>query len=228
MNTWGYIQSFGAFQTYFDTILTETPSDISWIGSIQIFLQFTIGMFSGRALDAGYFKPVFFLGLMLQMLGIFTLALSTKYWQIFLAQGVAQGLGGGLQFCPTMSLLSTYFDKKRATAIGLVSMGSSVGGLVYPSIVRALLPEIGFPWTVRVCGFISLAIGLICGIFLKPRLPPRRSGPLVELEAFKEPPFLFFCIGNFLLFWGLFFAFYYVSNIRHPTVALSSLRSSRI
>jgi hypothetical protein len=35
---------------------TGPPSDISWIGSIQIFLLFFIGTFSGRATDAGYFR----------------------------------------------------------------------------------------------------------------------------------------------------------------------------
>ena len=44
----------------------------------------------------------------------------------------------------------------------------------------------------------------------------RRAGlvtdELWQLGAFKELPYLFFCIGNFLVFWGLFFAFYYVSS----------------
>lgn len=46
-NTWGYINSFGVFQTYYVSALNQTPSAISWLGSIQIFLLFAIGSVSG-------------------------------------------------------------------------------------------------------------------------------------------------------------------------------------
>src|SRR6266516_1651855 len=45
-STWGYISSFGVFQTYYVTALHRAPSDISWIGSLQTFLLFFIGAFS--------------------------------------------------------------------------------------------------------------------------------------------------------------------------------------
>jgi hypothetical protein len=44
-NTWGYINSFGVFQTYYTETLHRPPSDISWIGSFQTFLLFFIGTF---------------------------------------------------------------------------------------------------------------------------------------------------------------------------------------
>lgn len=48
-NTWGYINCFGVFQTYYAHTLNHSPSDISWIGSTQVFLLFFVGTFSGRA-----------------------------------------------------------------------------------------------------------------------------------------------------------------------------------
>jgi hypothetical protein len=128
--TWGQISSYGVFQSYYAGTLGHPPSDISWVGSVQIFLLFFIGTFSGRATDAGLFRPVFMLGVFLQILGIFMTSLSTKYWQLFLAQGVCTGLGNGLQFCPTMSLLSTYFSTNKSLAIGIAAAGSATGGLV--------------------------------------------------------------------------------------------------
>lgn len=53
------MNSFGVFQTYYVNSLGKSPSDISWIGSIQVFLVFFIGTFTGRLTDAGYFRPVF-------------------------------------------------------------------------------------------------------------------------------------------------------------------------
>ena len=147
-NSWGYIQTFGVFQTYYLTILDKSPSTISWIGSIQIFLLFILAPFSGRATDAGYFRPVFMIGLLMQLLGIFMSSLATKYWQVFLTQGVCQGIGNGLQFAPTMSLVSTYFDKNRSLAIGLTAVGAAIGGLVMPGDGAAIVTR-DWVWLVR-------------------------------------------------------------------------------
>ncbi|MCJ1362174.1 hypothetical protein MMC16_001276 [Acarospora aff. strigata] len=209
-NSWGYINSFGVFQTYYVTALNQSPSAISWVGSVQIFLLFFVGTFSGRATDAGYFRITIAFGSFFQLLGVFMTSLCTKYWQLFLAQGLCTGLGNGLLFCPTLSLMSTYFSKKRSLAIGIAASGSATGGLVFPAIVQQLLPRIGFPWTVRVLAFVMLVLQAVTLAFTRTRLPPRRSGPLVEWAAFKELPYLLFSIGMFLNFWGLYFAFYYV------------------
>ena len=98
--TWGYINSFGVFQSYYARELGRPPSDISWVGSIQVFLLFFIGTFSGRLTDAGYFRAVFLTGSALQLIGVFMTSLSTKYWHLLLAQGVCTGLGNGFLFCP--------------------------------------------------------------------------------------------------------------------------------
>ncbi|KAI9764294.1 MAG: hypothetical protein M1840_008585 [Geoglossum simile] len=58
INGFGYTWSFGFFQAYYATTLNRTPSDISWIGSFQVFLLFLIGTFSGRAMDAGFFRTL--------------------------------------------------------------------------------------------------------------------------------------------------------------------------
>jgi hypothetical protein len=125
--TWGYVNSFGSFQAYYTQVLPETPSTISWIGSIQVFLTFFIGAFSGRLLDAGLFVPTLFVGGVLQLLGIFMMSLSTKWWQLLLSQGVLTGIGGGIFFCPSMGLIATYFSGRRALAVGIVTTGNSVG-----------------------------------------------------------------------------------------------------
>ena len=197
-NTWGFINSFGVFQTYYVSDLGFPPSNVSWIGSIQIFLLFFIGTFSGRATDYGLFRVTVIAGSFFHLLGVFMTSLSTKYWQLVLAQGICGGLGNGLVFCPSLAVLSTYFTKKRSVAIAIAASGSSTGGLIYPVIVQRLLPKIGFPWTVRIMGFIMLGLQAIYLTLMKTRLPPRKSGPLVEWKAFKESSYTLFAIGELL------------------------------
>ncbi|PWY67567.1 MFS general substrate transporter [Aspergillus heteromorphus CBS 117.55] len=224
-NTWGYINSFGVFQTYYTNTLGRTPSDISWVGSIQIFLLFFVGTFSGRATDAGYFKAILTVGTVLELFCIFMASLCTEYWQLFLAQGVGQGLGCGLMFCPTIALIPTYFTKHRAIAIGLTASGSATGGLVFPAVVMRLLPRVGYGWTMRTLGFISLVTLIPCLVFLQQRLPPHRSGPLVEWGAFREAPYALFALGMFLNFWGIYVGFFYIGSFARGIIGVSESTS---
>lgn len=227
-NTWGYINSFGIFQAYYSTSLARSPSEISWVGSIQILLVFLIGAFSGRATDAGYHRIVLVARALLQVVGIFMTSLSTTYWQLFLAQGICQGLGDGLLFCPTVALISTYFMKKRSLAISFIACGGATGGMIFPAIARQLLPAIGFAWTVRVMGFVILANFAVALALTRTRIPPRTTGPIIEWAAFREIPYVLFTVGSFLAYLGLYFAYFYVCSQKRllSFVWLKSFRST--
>ena len=105
--------------------------------------------------------------------------------------------------------------------------------MVFPAIVQYLTPQIGmylacdihlafelflakrchysgFPWAVRCAGFVALFFSVIINLLLRPRLPPRKSGPIIEWAAFLEPAYVLFSIGVFLMFWALYFGFFYV------------------
>lgn len=212
--TWGYINSFGAFQSYYTstTLPNQSASSISWIGSLQGFLSTAIGAFTGRALDAGYFRPTFAIGAALMLAGIFAMSASDtpQYWHLILTQGVLTGLGVGVLFTPTLALMATWFGPRRGLAIGIATTGNSAGGIVYPLIVRQLLPRIGFAWTVRAFGlvsFVCLGVALIC---MRSRLPPRKSGPLFDWAAFKENTYSCYVAGLFFFVWASYYSYYYV------------------
>lgn len=135
VNSWGFVNSFGAFLPYYETILPQSASAISWIGSLQACLVFGLGIFSGRALDRGWFRPTVALGISIQLVGIFTMSVAHSYWQLLLTQGFCTGVGGGIFFVPIMGVCSTYFLKKKAMALGMVTSGTAMGGVLYPLVV---------------------------------------------------------------------------------------------
>ncbi|OCT47460.1 MFS monocarboxylate transporter [Cladophialophora carrionii] len=204
-NAWGFVNSYGLFQTYYVQVMKiGGESSVAWIGTTQVFVLFGMGTWTGRALDAGFFRSQYIVGSIISVTGLFLLSLCKSFWQIFLAQTLCVGFGYGLSFVPTLALVSTYFDQKRSTALAVAVTGSCTGGLVFPAIAETMLPRVGFPWAMRTIAFVQLACVIAAGLVLKPRLPPRRSGPIVEWSAFKEAPYTLYLIGSFLYFWSVY------------------------
>ncbi|KAJ2931043.1 hypothetical protein H1R20_g6047, partial [Candolleomyces eurysporus] len=83
--TFGYINAFGVYQDYYVRIyLTHyTPSTIGWIGGMQIFLNFGMGVVTGRLFDRGYFRYLMATSIVLHAIALFMLSLSheNKYYQ---------------------------------------------------------------------------------------------------------------------------------------------------
>ncbi|KAL1900681.1 hypothetical protein Sste5346_002406 [Sporothrix stenoceras] len=213
-NTWGIVNSYGVFQSYYSTglLASSTESAISWIGSIQAFLMLVIAVLCGRALDAGYFYTDILIGTFLEVFGTMMTSICKEYWQVFLAQGIVVGIGAGMVFIPGVAIVGTYFSTRRATAIGIAATGSCIGGIVYPIALRRLIISIGFGWAVRVMGFMMLATLIIAIAVMKPRLPPRKSGPLINYEALRDPIFAMWLVAIVFSFIGLYVPFFYVEQ----------------
>ncbi|KAL2890449.1 Aspyridones efflux protein apdF [Ceratocystis lukuohia] len=103
-------------------------------------------------------------------------------------------------------------------AIGITACGTATGGLVFPSIARMMLPEHGVGWTLRTMGFVQLVSLIVAFFLVKPRIPPRTSGRLVEWAAFKDLAYTYYTVGNFFCFLGLYFAFHYLSSFSRSNV----------
>lgn len=128
-NIWGFTFIFGIFQSFYETSLltSESPSNVSWIGTIQSALLVIVGVISGPLYDQGGLKWMMISGSILILVGLFMLSLSTQYYQVFLTQGLAVGIGGGLLYMPTLALVSGRFARRRALALGVVTCGIGFG-----------------------------------------------------------------------------------------------------
>ncbi|OAA64710.1 major facilitator superfamily transporter [Niveomyces insectorum RCEF 264] len=219
-NTWGFINSFGVFQTYYaDFLAPLPPSTISWIGSVQVFLTFFLSAITGRIGDAGYFWPCYWTGFAFMLLGVFTASVGARYWQLMLSQGLSVGLAAGFLCCPSMSNMVTYFDRRRALAIGVLSCGNVTGGLIYPAIARQLLPAVGFHWTLRAVGFLQLGLLLVAALLIRvrrrPKLPLR---PIFDFAVFKDLEYTMYGLGMIFNMAGTFIIYYYIASFGRGAV----------
>ncbi|KAM7222516.1 putative major facilitator superfamily transporter protein [Rhypophila decipiens] len=212
--TWGLINTFGVYQEYYESTLlpSSSSSQISWIGSVQASFLFLVGVISGPLFDAGYFRHLLWAGIFLVVFGQFMTSLCSVYWQVLLAQGFCIGAGMGFLFLPSTAIVSQYFHKRRALAIGIASAGSPVAGIVFPIIFSRLEPKIGFGWTTRVIAFILLGISVIPLVFMKTRLPVSgKKRALFDPTAVRDAPLVLFTLGGFFAFLALYVPFFYIT-----------------
>ncbi|KAH9484578.1 Aspyridones efflux protein apdF [Psilocybe cubensis] len=206
-STFGYVNSWGIFQKYYEETLlsSSSPSTIAWIGSIQYSLVFLPGLIVGRLFDLGYFRSIFLISSAILVGATFLVAQCTQYWHFLLCQGFVVGFGCGGIFGPTTAVIAHWFKKRRGFAMGLVAVGSSLGGTILPITANNLIPRVGFKWTMRIFGFILLTTLGMSNLLLKRRLPPKKvAGGLLNLAAFKSAPYSVYCASAFVTFLGIY------------------------
>ncbi|KAI6144130.1 hypothetical protein BKA82DRAFT_154061, partial [Pisolithus tinctorius] len=68
----------------------------------------------------------------------------------------------GIICAPAISVVSHSFSEKKGPALGIVSIGASLRGILFPIAGQNLIPLVRFKWTIRVFGFIVLiALGIV-------------------------------------------------------------------
>ncbi|KJR81603.1 MFS monocarboxylate transporter [Sporothrix schenckii 1099-18] len=181
-NSLGLLNGFGAFQTYYEQglLADQNASAISWIGSVQVFLLMAGGFFFGPLFDLGYARSMLVTGTFLLVFGCMMASLATTYYQVLLAQGFCMGIGAGCLYIPAITLVPSYFARHRALAMGVASIGSSMGASLYPLMFARLQPRIGYAWTMRAIGGVALVLCSAATAVAQPRL---RRAPVVVVAV---------------------------------------------
>ncbi|KAJ5147251.1 monocarboxylate permease [Penicillium atrosanguineum] len=224
--TFGWINIIGTFQSYYEESLLKqySASTIAWIPSLQIFFMFAMGPIVGRLYDN--FGPRWLLlgGSFLHVFGLMMASISKEYYQVLLSQGVCSAMGVCAIFQPSMNVLPSWFDKKRGAAYGIVSTGSSLGGVIFPIMVSRLINEVGYGWAMRAAAFLILALLSIAVLTVRSRVPPRKQNmdKASLVRPFTEIKMVLVVLGFMLLTFGVFIPIdYLVVQAMHAGMAYS-------
>ncbi|KAJ7766713.1 MFS general substrate transporter [Mycena metata] len=172
----GYSYSFGVFQEFYtrDYLSQSSASAISWIGSVNSLLLIAPGLITGRLYDRGYFYHLLYGGSLLLSFSLFMLSFCKpqKFYQIFLAHGLGAGLGTGMAYLPSITVVSHYFQRRRSLAMIIVSSGAAFRSVVHPIMLNNTLRRLGFTNAVRASAGLVSGLLLIACIMMRLRLPP--------------------------------------------------------
>ncbi|KAJ5556618.1 hypothetical protein N7494_000533 [Penicillium frequentans] len=145
--TFGYMNAFGVYQDYYTEhfLSSETSSNISWIGSVQVCFLFSGSIVGGPLFDR-YGASVIHVPAIAMVLSVMMTSLCKEYYQFMLAQGIMGGIASGMLFAPVMTCVSHYFHQRRSAALGVTVSGSSIGGIIFPIALSKMLKNesVGF------------------------------------------------------------------------------------
>ncbi|KAF5635650.1 monocarboxylate transporter 2 [Fusarium tjaetaba] len=211
----GYVNACGMFQLYYSEVMfkDQSSSALAWITTLQIFMLFMFGPAVGKMIDVYGCRKTLLPFSIMAVFSVCMLSLCTKYWQVMLAQGVAFGLAAAGLSLPAMATATQWFSTKKGLAVGIVSAGSSLGGVIYPCMIPRLIEEVGFATAVRWTALLQGVLLVIANALCTSPFPPlgkvsqpgkKENVPSSGINVSKRGPWVFFVLGCFFTMWGLF------------------------
>lgn len=142
------------------------------------------GIAMGWLADRIGLKPVVAFGAVMTAAG---LALSTQgsVWALYVGHGLLVGfLGNGAIYAPLLIYVSRWFDRRRGTAIALISSGQYIAGVVWPSVFQIGIETWGWQRSMLVfAGLVLVAILPVIGFLAVAPDAPVQGAAAARAEA---------------------------------------------
>jgi MFS family permease len=133
------------------------------------------GIFMGWVADRIGMRPVAVFGALMTALGLAVSAIG-QTWALVLGSGVLIGLlGNSAHFPPLVTYVSRWFDRRRGTAVALISSGQYLAGMVWPSVFERGMAEFGWQATMLAFAVLTAAAIVPLALFLRPPPQPART-----------------------------------------------------
>jgi MFS family permease len=129
-------------------------------------------------------------------------------WYLLIGHGLFIGLiGNGGINAPLYVYVSKWFDRRRGSALALISSGVYIAGAMWPPIFERVVAALGWRQTMRTYGLLEMAAIIpLAAIFLRapPKTPRRHGGEFADPKpgnVLGWPPGLVYgllCAASFL------------------------------
>lgn len=95
---------------------------------------------------------------------------------------------------------------------GIVSSGTSIGGVIFPIMVSHLIRKVGYAWSMRISAFLLLFLLTMANLTVKLRVPqqPQTISRDTLLQPFRELSMILLLLGFFFLTFGVFIPINYI------------------
>ncbi len=117
------------------------------------------GIVMGRLADRIGMRATALIGSTMMAAGL-ALSATGRIWAIFVGHGVLIGmLGNGALYPPLVTYVSRWFDRRRGTAIALISSGQYIAGILWPFLFERTMARFG--WQATMLGYAAVVLATI-------------------------------------------------------------------
>jgi MFS family permease len=109
----------------------------------------------------------------------------TELWQLFLTYGIIEAVGLSGAFVIATSVTSSWFEKNRGMAIGIVSSGVGLGTLIIAPASQLLISSFNWQTAYVIIGSISAVVLIVTAFFIKFRPGSVKLGDPKDPISFK-------------------------------------------
>lgn len=187
--TLGIAYSFGAFFSDMATEFNSNRAATSIIFGITTFAFFWLSLITGRLADRWGPRPVLAFGALALFVGLFATSHVDSLGAGYVTYGAGVGIAAACGYIPMVAVVGGWFERHRATAVGLAVAGIGAGTLVMSPLSAALVDSYGWRSTYRGLAFVGAAVLLLCVVFVK--RPPGQDSkqPARFTEAWSSSVF---------------------------------------
>ncbi|MCC5885618.1 MAG: MFS transporter [Gammaproteobacteria bacterium] len=167
--------------------------------------------FTGRAMDRLSLRWIGATGICCLSAGLLLSSFTTALWQLLAIYAVlmagANAMAGALY---SQTVAARWFRGRRGLALGLSSIGSSIGALVFPLLVSTLLGIMDWRQTMQLLALVIPLIALPLMLFIVADSPEQKgTAPdreIAEPNATEEPAWTTSMILRERYFWAMLVA----------------------
>jgi MFS family permease len=149
----------------------ETDRSVVALAASLVWLGTGLGgILMGRIADRVGMRRVAMFGAAMTALGL-TVSAIGQTWALVLGSAVLIGLlGNSAHFPPLVIYVSRWFDRRRGTALALISSGQYIAGVLWPTVFERSINAFG--WQATMVGFAVVIAATIVPLALWLRPPP--------------------------------------------------------
>ncbi|HEX9329426.1 MAG TPA: MFS transporter [Reyranella sp.] len=109
------------------------------------------------------------------------LATSGNELALYLGYAIPLGfLGNAATFTPAMNNIQGWFERRRSTAVSIISVGPAISGFIWPQVYRWLLPDVGWRQSLVIYGVTAGTLLFLCAFYVRP-------SPVQRLKGVRRP-----------------------------------------
>ena len=166
------------FFIYPNWFIIDRNSIPVWVGSIAFGLTFFLGPLASFLCQMIGCRFPAMLGCFLCGTSFLLTAHATSLQWMFSTYGCLYGLGSSLLFSSYLLITAKNFCKWRFLAVGIVSVGGSIGVLILGPVLQLLIDNVGWRGTYMMMSIPFFVMAFICGATF--------SDPIVNFSRAEE------------------------------------------